>query len=102
MAADFGFVVHAAQGDAHEFPSQRARDGFTERSLAHARRPEEAQNRALHAGLQLLHGQVVEDALLHFLQVVVVLVEDRLRLSRCRFPRAPEDFVHGSEVIHSR
>ena len=51
VAADFGFVMHAAEGDAHELASERASDGFAERGLAHAWRPDEAEDRALHSRL---------------------------------------------------
>ena len=76
VAADLGLVVHAAHGDARELAAQGARDGAAERRLAHAGRPDEAQDRALEDGLQLQHGQVIEDALLHLLQIVVVLVQN--------------------------
>src|SRR5256885_1158673 len=66
MPADFRFVVHAAQGDAHEFPAQRSRDGLAQRSFAHARRPHKAKDRTFHARLQFLYRQVVQDALLHY------------------------------------
>ena len=52
MAADLGFIVHAAEREPHEFASQRARNRFSERSLADAGRSDEAQNRALHVRLQ--------------------------------------------------
>src|SRR5208337_602935 len=76
MAANFGFVVHAAKSDADEFAAEGTRDGFTQRGFTHARRPDEAKDRPLHAGLEFLDGQVVEDALLHLFQVVVVLVQN--------------------------
>ena len=38
--------------------------------------PDEADDRALAVLLELAHGQVLDDALLHVLQAVVVLVED--------------------------
>ena len=53
-----------------------AGDGSAERGLAHARRPDEAQDGALQAPGELQHGQVIEDAVLDLFQVVVVLVED--------------------------
>ncbi len=80
MAADFRFVVHSAERDAHELAAHRARNRLPERGLAHAGRPDEAQDRPLHSRLQLLHRQVIEHALLHLHQVVVILVEDFLRL----------------------
>ena len=63
----------------NELAAHRARDRLPERSLAHAGRPDEAENRPLHSGLQLLHRQIVENALLHLLEVVVILIEDFLR-----------------------
>ena len=76
MAADLGLVAHAAQREAHELASERAGDGLAERGLADAGRPDEAEDRPLHVVLQLAHGQVLEDALLHLLEAVVVGVED--------------------------
>ena len=64
-------------------PSARAID-LPSDGLAHAGRPDEAEQRALHLVLQLAHGQVLDDALLDLLQAVVVLVEDPLRLRRGR------------------
>ena len=76
VAADLGLVAHAAQRHADELAAQRPGDGPAERGLAHAGRPHQAEDRALLVGLQLAHRQVLEDALLHLLEVVVVAVED--------------------------
>ena len=48
VTANLGFVVHAAQRDADELASQRARDRLAQRSFAHARRSDEAKDRPLH------------------------------------------------------
>jgi len=64
MAADFGFVTYSAERDAHELAPGGARDRFSERGLAHARRPDEAQDGPLHLADQGLHREVFEDALL--------------------------------------
>src|ERR1039458_2858593 len=76
VAADFSLVVHAAHGDAREFAAEGAGDGAAERSFADAGRPDEAQDGAFQHGPQLQHGQVVQDALLHLFQVVVIFVQD--------------------------
>ena len=76
MATNFRFVVHSAERQTRELASERARNGFTQRSFAHARRPDETQDRAFHVGLQTPHGKVIEDAVFHFLQVIVVGVEN--------------------------
>src|SRR4051812_29313586 len=59
-----------------------ARDGAAERGLADAGRTHEAEQGALHLVAELAHGQVLDDALLHLLEAVVVLVEDLLRLGQ--------------------
>ena len=88
MAADFRLVVHTAKSDAHEFAPQRTRDGLAKRRLAHARRAHEAKNRSLHSRLKLLHRQVIEDALFHLLQIVVVFIENLVRLHDVDFRAA--------------
>ena len=50
MAADLGFVAHAAQGDAHEFLVQGAGDGFAQRGFADAGRADETKDRAVGLG----------------------------------------------------
>ncbi len=95
MAANLGLVVDAAQRHAHELAPERARDGVAQRGLANAGRPDEAENRlaagrrarpgsaglaALPVLLELAHREVLEDAVLDLLQVVVVLVEHGARV----------------------
>ena len=78
MAADLGFVMHAAERDAGEFTSQGTGDAASERGLAYAGRSDEAEDWSLHRGLQTAYREIVEDAVLDLLQIVVVLVEDLL------------------------
>ena len=80
VAANLGLVAHAAQRDADELASQRAGDRLAERGLADAGRPREAEDRPLLPRRQLAHRQVLQDALLDLLEVVVVGVEDLARL----------------------
>src|SRR5690606_39476634 len=61
------------------FRSGRFGDALPERSLAHARRADQAQDRALHLLHAGLHGEVFEDAFLDLLQSVMVGVEHVLR-----------------------
>ena len=62
------------------FLPHRARDRLAQGRFPHARGPDEAEDRPLHLVLQLAHGEVLQDPLLDLLEVVVVLVEDLLRL----------------------
>ena len=61
-------------------PSARAMR-LADGGLAHAGRADEAEDRALHLPGQLAHRQELEDALLHLVEAVVVLVEDLLAAS---------------------
>ena len=93
MAPDLGLVAHAAQGDPHERaargrgpPTRRARSCPPRAGRpgpgwrpSRGRRPGPGP-----LGLELAHGQVLEDALLHVVQPVVVLVEDPRRPRRRR------------------
>ena len=79
MAADFGFIAHAAQRQAHELASGGLGDRHSERSLAHAGRPDEAQDGSLGILHQAAHGQEFEDAFLDLLEAVVIAFEHLLR-----------------------
>ncbi len=103
MAADLRLVVHAAQRSARKLAAHRARDRLTKRSLADPRRSDEAQDRLAPAVgrtallLQTPHREVLEDALLDLVEVVVVGVEDAARLlhvdlaARGQVPRQRDD-----------
>ena len=108
MAANLRLVVHAAQRDALELAAQRARNRPAQAGFAHARRSDKAKDRPLHVRLQLEHAQVVENAVLHLLQLVVILVENLPGLAdidlraRALGPgqhRQPLDVVAGERVV---
>ena len=75
VAADLGLVAHAADADPLELAAQRLGDRFAEAGLADAGRADEAEDRPRRVGLELAHGQVLEDAVLDLFEVVVVGVE---------------------------
>ena len=76
MAADFRLIAHAAERHAHELAAGRFGDRHAQRSLAHARRSDEAQNRALGILHQLADGEKFKDAFLDFLQAIMIFVQD--------------------------
>jgi hypothetical protein len=80
VSANLGLVAHATERHAHELPSHRACDRTAERRLAHAGRPNETEDRSVEALHQREHADVVEHALLHVLEPVVVLVEHASRV----------------------
>ena len=79
VAADLRLVVNAAETDADEPAAHRARDGLAERSLANARRTDEAQDRRLALRRELAHREIFDDSLLDLVETEMVLVEDLAR-----------------------
>ena len=76
MAADLRFVSDAADRDADELPVEGAGDRLAEATSSDPGRADEAEDGAGQVGLQLRDGEVLDDALLDLLEVVVILVED--------------------------
>ena len=72
MAANLRLIAHAAQRHADKLAAGGLGDRHAERGLAHARRSDEAENRALRILHQLAHGEKLEDALLDLFEAVVV------------------------------
>jgi hypothetical protein len=81
MAADLGLVAHAAERHAGERAVHGLRERATERALADARRSHQAQDRSLAArrAAQLAHREELEDALLHLVEIGVILLEHLAR-----------------------
>ena len=101
VAANFRFIAHAAERDAHKFASRGAADGHGERSFADARRPDKAENRTAGILHQLAHGQEFEDALLDLVESVMIFFENLFRDARCReFPSIV--FFQGTASSQSR
>ena len=101
MAADLRLVAHAAERDPHELAVHRPRDGLAERRLADAGRTDEAEDRPLHVPFELAHGEVLDDAFLDLVEVVVILVEHAAGLDRVEpilGPLVPRDVEHPVQV----
>ena len=90
MSPNLRLVAHATKGHAHELALQRVGDGLTERGLAHTWGPHQGEDRPRAStvgglqssfGLEFSHGQVLEDAVLHVLESVVIGVQDSLGLT---------------------
>src|SRR6188768_4165909 len=81
MTADLGFIPDAAERDATVAPTHGARDRFTERGLAHARRTDEQENRPLLVATQLADRRILDDALLYPVESEMVFVQAALHLA---------------------
>src|SRR5260221_10254358 len=67
VAANFGFVAHAAQRYADKLAAGGMADRHGQRGLANARRPNKAKDRALGIFHELADGQEFQDAVFDFL-----------------------------------
>ena len=74
MAADLGFVPHAAKADAHVLAAKAFRDGACNTGLANARRADQTDDLCLHVRCKLAHGQCFQNAILDLFQAVVIPV----------------------------
>src|SRR3954470_9989948 len=79
MSPNLRFIADAAETHARKFPPERVGDRLTEARLADTRRTEKTQNRALPFRVQCARGEIFDEASLHFLQIVMVAVENPLR-----------------------
>ena len=95
MTADLGLVVNAADREAHELAAHRASDRLAERRLADARRTDEAQDRPGELLLELPDREILDDAVLDLVEIVVILVEDGAR-------RLDVDVIGGLDVPRQR
>src|SRR5215475_4903062 len=79
MAANFGFIAHAAERDADEFAARCVADRHGERSFADAWRPDKAEYRTLWILHQLANSEKFENADFYFFEAVVFLVQNVFR-----------------------
>src|SRR5436190_4143956 len=75
VATDLRLIAHAAERHPLELATERPRDGASQRRLADAGRTHEAQDRSLELAGQRQRTDVIEEAVLHFLQAVVIFVQ---------------------------
>ena len=80
MPTNLGLVVQAAKAHAHELAAHRASDRLAKRCLTNSWRAGEAKDWTLHLWGELAHREVLNDALLHLLQTVVIVGEHLGRL----------------------
>lgn len=75
MSPDVRLIAHAAQRDPVELPAQRLGHGSAHARFADPGGPDEAQDGALQAALQLPHSQVLQHPLLQLFHGVMVVVQ---------------------------
>src|SRR5215510_335442 len=76
MASNIRLVVDPTQTLAHELAIHRSSDALPERSLAHSGGTHQTQNRAFPFRHELTNREKFNNALFHFLETVMVSVEN--------------------------
>src|SRR5690606_3489773 len=76
VTADLGFVAHTAKRHADKFTIRRASNRLTQGGLTDTRRADQTQYGRLELVNALLYSQVLDNALFHFLEAVVIGVEN--------------------------
>src|SRR5215475_7829044 len=101
MASNIRLVVDSTQTLAHELAIHRPSDALPERSLAHSRGTHQAQNRAFPFRHELTNREKFNNALFHFLEAVMVSVENFTRLWKIDLffgKNAPREFRQPVQI----
>src|SRR5262249_57588250 len=85
MAADFSFVAHASERDAHKLAVHGIGNRTSKGRLAHTWRPDETQNRGFALRFQLEHSEVFENSFFNFFQIVMIAFENLTSLDDIDF-----------------
>ncbi len=80
MSANFRFVAHSAETDPDKFSAERVGNRLAETGLADAGRSEKTQDRSVSVRIEFAHRQIFDQPPLHFLEIVMVAIENLLRL----------------------
>src|SRR5207237_8686579 len=78
MAADFRFVAHSAKTDPHKFAPQRVGNRLAKTGFAHPWRAEKTHDRAVPLRIKFAYGEIFDQPLFNFFQIVMVAIEDFL------------------------
>ena len=80
MSADLRFVPDAAQTHAYKFSTERISNRLAEACFTDTGWPEKTQDWAVSLRIQFAHGQILDEPPLYFFKVVMISIEDLLRL----------------------
>src|SRR6476620_5930571 len=80
MTANLRFISHSTEADPHKLATQRIGDRLSQTRFAYAGWPEKTEDCAVSVRIQFPHGQIFDQPLLNFFQIVVIAIKDLLRL----------------------
>src|SRR5262249_30897382 len=80
MSADFRFIAHPTQTNPHKLAAERVGDRLAEAGLTNAWWPEKGKDRAVSLRIKFSYGQIFDQPLLDLFKIVVIAIEDLLRL----------------------
>src|SRR5438067_4571579 len=80
MTADLRFIPDAAQAHTHKLSTERIGNRLAKACFADTGWPEETKNRAVPLRVQFADCQILDKPALYFFEVVMISIEDLLRL----------------------
>src|SRR6185295_7349225 len=101
MAAQFCFIMHAAQAEPLERATHGSRDGLSQAGFPDTWRADQAENRRLGRRIQFQYRQMFDDPFLYFLNAVVVVFEDLTHFTQFQLifrGLLPGKFQHQIEI----
>ena len=102
VASNLAFVMHSAQAHAYILALQRLGNAFAQTGLTHSRRTVQTDDGALLVATELKDSQMFQNAFLHLLHSIMVLVEDflcRLQLQMVNGAIVPRQLQHGLQIV---
>ncbi len=84
VATNLSLVAHSAKRKTVELAAHRPRHSLAQRSLAHARRADKAEDRPFGLRVQLAHCKKFKDALLDLLQAEVIFIQHCRRFDQVK------------------
>src|SRR4029450_6492260 len=80
MSPNLRFVSDTAQTHPHKFSTERVGNRLTEAGLANTGRAKKAKNGTVPLRIQFTHGKVFDQSPLYFFQIVMIAIQNFLRL----------------------
>ncbi len=80
MPADLSFIAHSPETDSDKFAPERVGDRLAKAGLADSGWTEKTQDRAMPLWIEFAHGQIFDEPLLYFFEIIVIAIENLLGL----------------------
>ena len=94
--------MNSTEGNADILSAEGPCNRFSKTGLADSRRAIQAEDRRLHVTLELEHGQILYDSLLHLIKAVMILIKNLLGILQVEIvicDLSPWEIQHELDVV---